>query len=173
MCREQYNETKQILEEFWLRSGGIIKYITEEDILKQFDYERTMTVYEYINYPISNLLYWAGNLVVAETTMFYTGEIISLLESMGMISENYEEIMSRIEKAEKNDEMIPDIEEQAITNFDEKGDLPDVGFEGDIFGFGASLQTDGERLKVGLETPVSSSEVSKNFLYDKPSREHI
>lgn len=170
MCREQYNETKQILEEFWLRSGGIIKYITEEDILKQFDYERTMTVYEYINYPISNLLYWAGNLVAAETTMFYTGEIISLLESMGMISENYEEIMSRIEKAEKNDEMIPDIEEQAITNFDEKGDLPDVGFEGDIFGFGASLQTDGERLKVGLETPVSSSEVSKNFLYDKPSR---
>jgi tetratricopeptide (TPR) repeat protein len=170
LSREQYNETKQILEEFWLRSGGIIKYITEEDILKQFDYERTMTVYEYIEYPIGNLLLWAGNLVGAETVMFYTDEIISILNSLGMIAEDYENIMSQNEAKEKGDDMIPDIEKQAITHFEEEGDLPDVGFEGDIFGFGASLQTDGERLKVGLETPVSSSEISKNLLYDKPSK---
>ena len=170
LSREQYNETKQILEEFWLRSGGIIKYITEEDILKQFDYERTMTVYEYIEYPIGNLLLWAGNLVGAETVMFYTDEIISILNSLGMIAEDYENIMSQNEAKEKGDDMIPDIEKQAITHFEEEGDLPDVGFEGDIFGFGVSLQTDGERLKVGLETPVSSSEISKNLLYDKPSK---
>jgi len=170
LCTEQYNETKQIFEEYWLRSGGIIKYITNEDILRQFDYERILTVYEYLQYPIGNLMLWAGNLRAIDTAMFYTDEIISVLNATGMLSEDYKNIMEQTEAGEKDNDLTPDIEKQAITHFDEKGDLPDVGFEGDIFGFSASLQTDGERLKVSLETPVSSSEISKNFMYDKPSR---
>jgi len=176
LCREQYNEIKQILEEFWLRSGGIIKYITNEDILRQFDCERAMTVYEYIKYPIDHLLFWAGNLRGPETVITNFDTLASLLDSLGGLAGALQDIQKQdneIKKDEgknKDDDLIPDIEKQAITHFQEAGDLPDIGFEYEIFGFGASVQTDGEMLTVGLETPVSSSEISQNLLNDRPSR---
>jgi len=174
LCREQYNESKQILEEFWLRSGGIIKYITNEDILRQFDCERTLTVYEYIMRPIDNLTYWAGNLRGPEAAISVFDDLASILESLGQLAGGIEDLKRQeIEKANDkkgDDDLIPDIEKQAITYFQETTDLPDIGFEYEIFGFGASLQTDGEKLKLGLETPMSSSEVSWSYMNDNPRR---
>ena len=77
-----------------------------------------------------------------------------------MIVEDYK-YMSQNEAKEKGDDMIPILEKQAITHFEEEGDLPDVGFEGDIC-FGVSLQTDGEILKVVWKR-LSRSEISKNL----------
>ncbi len=172
LSKNCYNEIKQILEEYWLLSGGILKYITNEDVFIQFDLERTITVYEYISVALDGMLSWAGNDVNMDVSFDYADALQSMADALTKISgsggvlEAQEPEQTKSEKDE--DSLIPDIEKQAITNFKEIGDLPDVGFEGDVFGVGGSISTDGERLKYSLDTPVSSAGQSKNLLYDEP-----
>ena len=172
LSKDCYNEIKQIMEEYWLRSGGLIKYITNEDVLVQFDLERTLTVYEYISVPLDGMLVWTGNYGNLDVSFAAVDVLASIYESMeGISAEDGNAGIhdpAKSEKEEDEDSLVPDIEKQAISTFNEEGDLPDIGFEGDVFGFGGSIQTDGERLKYSLDTPASSMGQSKNLLYDEP-----
>ncbi|HHV59446.1 MAG TPA: hypothetical protein GXX49_03975 [Clostridiaceae bacterium] len=168
LSKNCYNEIKQILEEYWLRSGGILKYITNEDVFTQFDLERTITVYEYVGVALGGMLSWSSNYVDMDVSFDHVDALQSIFDALAGLSgvDAQEAEPSKSEKDE--DSMVPEIEKQAISNFKEEGDLPDVGFEGDVFGVGGSISTDGERLKYSLDTPVSSAGQSKNLLYDEP-----
>ncbi|MFA5523585.1 MAG: hypothetical protein WDA24_04430 [Tissierellales bacterium] len=176
--KEYYNEIKQILEEYWLKSGGILKYVNHEEIFYELDSQRRKQVFEYIGYPISRMASYASETTVQSMELDMAKQVLLNTQMILAELENDRQRLNELTEQEKQNEVdstqdvddgIPDIEKEAFTKYKEIGDLPDIRFEGGFMGFGASLQTDGERVKFGYETPVSSSEMSRNILYDKPS----
>ncbi|MDR0491153.1 MAG: hypothetical protein LBH28_07930, partial [Oscillospiraceae bacterium] len=49
MDKEWYDENKQLMEEFWLKAGGVLKYMTNPDMLELCETLREMFVLEHVN----------------------------------------------------------------------------------------------------------------------------
>jgi tetratricopeptide (TPR) repeat protein len=53
--RDYYNEVKQITEEYWLRSGGMLKYITDDICFQYFLAERDFIIYHQLTGALAGM----------------------------------------------------------------------------------------------------------------------
>lgn len=163
LLQNQYNETKQLLEEYWLRIGGLIKYITDENVYQQICLERERYVYDIIGRPISelesmsNLLkYKKEDISAKERELAILQNSVGMgMEALNQLEKQADEEKKKREEAEKAAKegvgrFIPDIEKEAITIYPETTDMGAFGFEvsSETLGFNASIATDGDAINV-------------------------
>lgn len=160
--QKYYNETKQILEEYWLRAGGLLTYINNEEIFEQFNHEREIAVYYYLPFALDWIKTYATSLIadaqelkVAEMEMEMMQAAIQGMQYSG--GEGVE-----IEQESRSEELVPEIEREAFTEYPESSDMGKIGIEEGIFGFGFSAQYDGESYDLKLDTPVYTLQGTKN-----------
>lgn len=170
MINSYYNDQKQLLEEYYLRSNGLIKYVPDEKILRQFDLERGIAVYDYIGMPLNDLIEISrlvGDYQYEwDTAKYVVEEYASAAEIPESKKESYDF---------DGGDAVPEIERMALTKFQEKNELklPDIGFDASLPFFGASIKTDGEKLKIGLDTPFGTFDGAKNLLDGGSSESYV
>lgn len=161
-----YQNTSQALEEYWLKTGGLLKYIIDED---QFEFscaDREVFVYDNICRPLSELETRAGLLNGEEDSLKMAEHMLKILEESvaghrKAAEQAQKEENSEKEKENKSDEedMIPDIEKEAISNYKEKDDIGTIGADVSLFELiGASTSYNGD--EVSVETNCIGGSVS-------------
>lgn len=159
--REGYGLLRVNLEEFWLRCGGLMKYLTEENIFNYFDLLRQRLVYSYIVRPIGSLQTDGDYLKAEDERLKFYEQMLA--RASQAVTEQVEEHRKAEERkkaeeaqANKGGDTVPDIEKEAFTIYPENGDLGDIGLETGLFGFNASSQFNGENFKLSVESPTDS-----------------
>lgn len=159
-AQECYVEIKQLIEEFWLRSGGILKYLNVEDVFNQLDIQRELMVYEHIWQPIGVLESEADFLFEKDSQLeSRKNERQIILDSLSGAMAEYEQAVEKEKEEEKSsnkESLIPDIEKEAISEYQENNVLGDIGFSGSLFGLiSGSIQYDGEKFGFDADTPFT------------------
>ncbi len=139
-----YGNTKQSLEEYWLRAGGILKYITNENVFNTLDAQLRVDVNYYMSDPLDKLLGISStvsgqhrDIEMAQTNLENMKDIIAGYE---LEKQKREE-----EKQRKGEKLEPEMEEGVISTYPEKNAVGDLGVEFDLFDMiSASGQTDGK-----------------------------
>lgn len=151
-CNDYYNEQKQLLEEYWLKCGGLLKYISDYDIYMSLSYAREKTVYDYLTNPIFPVKSMGDSLRAYKELLDQARQD---LESFINVYEKYLDMeIPQYEEDEKGSkpgdpDFVPDIEREALTEFKESTDMGSWGFELEEPFFGlatVSVSYDGENL---------------------------
>ena len=164
-----YADLSQMLEEYWLKTGGLLKYLAEEDQFEKQAAEREIFVYERLPEPLYELQYLADTMLDEEERLGYAEQELAMLEqAFAGTAAAYDSAVAEEEKEkreENGEEMVPDIEKEAFTKYPEPGDLGDIGVEADAFGLaGGSVQFNGDRFKVETESIVHKTDNGYNEL---------
>jgi len=136
-----YKDTNQLLEEFWLKSGGLIKYFSDEDILDYFNAQREMTVFNYVGSPIKGL-----------------SDLAMLLNTRKLVVDVFQQGIEELEQI-KGEDTMPDLGNPVIATYPDRKPLPvlptlpfALGLEGGIFGFSGSMSTNLDSFDFGLDS---------------------
>lgn len=166
-----YDDMKQTLEEFWLRSGGLLKYLTIEDVFNQLDIEREKMVYEHIGMPFAVLEEQADFLTNKKDQLDSSKHDKQvLLDSLSGVVAEYEEVKE--EEQRRLDSIVPDIEKEAISEYPEKSALGDIGMEGGFFGLlSGSIQYNGEKFSFEADTPLGGIGGERSIVNEKVQKE--
>ncbi|HPR33813.1 MAG TPA: hypothetical protein PLK12_17055, partial [Prolixibacteraceae bacterium] len=146
--QQYYNEVKQLMEEYWLRSGGLIKYIYEDDCFYELQYGREHLVYASLYNSLSPLI---------EVPYRYGMDVV--------ISEEFDKATGLPQKYKDGadgggwGDVLPEMEEQELPMYPESTDFPEIGFTGKM----VSVTYDGDKLKFSAETPVFVYRYILNF----------
>jgi hypothetical protein len=154
-----YNETKQILEEYWLRTGGLLQYINNEEIFEQYNTERELDVYEYL----PEALNWLESHALDILSNANNSNIALVELAMEQGTQSSDSVQEDTEQDFDGDDMVPSIEREAFTVYPESSDMGKIGIEEGLFGFDFSMQYDGESYNLQLDTPVYSLQGTKNI----------
>lgn len=160
--QKEYNETKQLLEEFWLKSGGLIKYIANEDVFHVLNAKREMLVYDYIGDPLDRLVDAAGVLISEKNEVFWAEQLLEVAQKNAGRNDK-PTITNQVEKSEGED-LIPDfdkLERESIETYPEIADTPDVGFDKSFFGFSGSVSSNGDAYEISGDAPLGLASKSK------------
>ena len=168
--QEKYEKRKQLVEEFWLKAGGLMKYMTVREVYDLAANRRelfavdTMDIFPTAGYAIPNFGTEEGRQAIDEAPLGLSSPFlcqISPVGLQGMLDEirNCEEEVAKLRKS--LDALLPppkilpkyafdadpvEIEKTALTTFKEAGDLPFIGIEGKIpFSDKHTAYTDGEK----------------------------
>lgn len=159
----QYNEIKQVLEEYWLKSSGILKYISEEGLFLHYVSEREVYVYDEVYdalYPLSSESVY----LIDAKNQLYQKE--TLLQNAVETAANMEISVREAMKIGEYDggDVAPNIERQELSTFPEDEMIGDLQIEGSFFGLlGGSISFDGESLKLTGEILSQEKGYKKNF----------
>lgn len=161
-----YAELSQLLEEYWLKTGGLLKYLADESQFEKQAAEREIFVYERLPVPLWELVQQADTMLDEKERLMYAEQELAMLEqAFAGVAEALES--AKAEEAAENDEgkdpdgeeMVPDIEREAFEKYPEAGDLGDLGVEVDAFGLvGGSVQFNGDRFKLETESVVHKTD---------------
>lgn len=152
-----YNESRQIMEEFWLKAGGILKCFADEDTFRMNDMKRQQLVYSYAGLPVDLLSDQAYEL---EREDFDLRMEMIKLESL-IAADKQAEKADEAAKAEyRAGETVPDMEDEAISEYKEKNELGAIGAEVDAFGFSGEVQygsdSEGDKISLSASAPFGS-----------------
>lgn len=153
-CQDYYNEQKVLLEEYWLRYGGLLKYIEDFDVYMCLSAERESMIYSFVTQPIYAVDNMAGSLRAQQEILDQAKADLEFTKSV------YQEYINNNPQPEpETDEsenpeqgapnFSPDIEREAITEFKESSDMGEIGVElqEPIFGLASvSASYDGEKV---------------------------
>jgi len=168
--QEKYEKRKQLVEEFWLKAGGLMKYMTDRDVYDLVANRRelfavdAMDIYPTAGYAIPNLGTVEGRQAIDESPLGFSSPFLCQISPVGLEGmldaiRQCEEDLAQLRKA--LDALLPppkvipkyafdadpvEIERTALTTFKEAGDLPLIGIEGQIpFSDKHTAYTDGEK----------------------------
>jgi tetratricopeptide (TPR) repeat protein len=187
--KSKYDERRPLVEEFWLKAGGLMKYMTDRDAYDLTDNRREMFAVDWMDiwptagYPVPN----AGDSVfvraVDEAPLGMSSPFCSIsppalqgaLERMQRYQEELAKLSKGLNKLTPPPKILPkyafdvdpvEIERTAIPLFKEAGDLPLIGFEGTLpFSDKHTAYTDG-----GKSTWVITGEGgARGSVYDDTS----
>lgn len=167
--KNKYDERKPLVEEFWLKAGGLMKYMTDRDAYDLTDNRREMFAVDWMDiwptagYPVPN----AGDSVfvraVDEAPLGMSSPFCSIsppalqgaLENMQRYQEELAKLSKGLNKLNPPPKVLPkyafdvdpvEIERTALPLFKEAGDLPLIGFEGTLpFSDKHTAYTDGSK----------------------------
>lgn len=170
ICQVYYNEQKQLLEEYWLRCGGLLKYIRDPDVYMCLSGERENLIFDFLVnplYPVSSmgktLSAYKELLDIAKHDYeFFKSLYKDYLDNTLPESKEEEEESTGPE----NPDFTPDIEREAITEFQEASDMGSWGAElsEPIFGaVGVSASFDGETIELEFNSILGGRKFSYNF----------
>jgi hypothetical protein len=143
-----YHESKQIVEEYWLKSGGLLKYMTDEAVFNKMNARREMLVYDYTGDCLGTLADIASELNSAKRDVTFAEEILAELLGNGM-----DELLEQlIPEEEEGENLVPDIEEQAIGIYPEPGDIGEFTAEASLFGHSVAFTADGENIEISADS---------------------
>lgn len=158
ILEESYNETRQLLEEFWLKAGGLLKCLADEDTFELYDLKRQQVVCSYAGFTVSELQDQAYYL---EGLAFNLKMEEKALETAIALAQQSEQAKKETEAAYAGGDTVPDLEKEAISTYPEKNDFGAIGAEVDAFGFSGTVQyaseADGDKIKVSAGAPVLGS----------------
>ena len=156
-----YADLSQMLEEYWLKTGGLLKYLAEEAQFEKQVAEREIFVYGRIPEPLYALEQQGDRLFDDKERLRYAQQQLAMLEqafananeAIASAQAEAEAEREAQENDEPDDEMVPDIEKEAFEKYPEAGDLGDIGVEADLFGLaGGAIQFNGDRFKLETES---------------------
>jgi hypothetical protein len=139
-----YNETKQLLEEYWLRAGGILKYISDDNLFNLYDIERRMDVVSYLSSGLNKVAECAESMVGSYDQLKMAKENLEYAKAAaGQTKDNEnpgDNPSGNDGKEQKTgDGLTPDMEEAVIGTFQEKNAVGELGLEFNLLGIiGAS-----------------------------------
>ena len=150
-----YINTKQTLEEYWLKSGGLLKYVTNESVFNVLDAQRRVDVNYYVSDALDKIMGCAGtvsgqhgDIAMAETNLY---NIKSIIAGNELEREEKEE-----ERQRKGEELNPEMEDGVLSTYPEKNAVGELGLEFDLFGLiSANGQTDGTDYSLEVSGSVS------------------
>lgn len=165
-CQEHYNKQKVLLEEFWLRYGGLLKYVEDFDVYMSLSEARERVVVEFYAIPLYSVDRMANILKNQDEILEKAKADLANRQSVlgSYISDpQTEKLPEQEDKTEEglegDPDFFPDIERQALTKFKEKSDLGWLGAElGDpiLDLFECSLSWDGEKASFEFNSPLTS-----------------
>jgi len=159
--RDGYNESKQLLEEFWLRSGGLLKYVVEDDLYYVLHGRRKMVVYEYTGVFLGELEKASSELNMKRSDVTIEEMGLAYLMS-GKSSPPVEE-----EKKEGAD-LAPKIEGgRELDAYPEPGEYfrnLQFGLEKGFFGNDASVASNGKSYEMNIDTIAGTRGWDGNLL---------
>lgn len=157
LLEKYYNEAGQILEEFWLKAGGILKCFANEDTFRIYDMMRQQVVCSYTGLPAGELADQASAL---ERENFELRMAKIRLESLIAADKQAEKADEDAKEAYRAGETVPDMEDEAISEYKEKNELGAIGTEVDAFGFSGEVQygsdSEGDKISLGASAPFGS-----------------
>ncbi len=157
LLEKYYNEAGQILEEFWLKAGGILKCFADEDTFRMYDMMRQQVVYSFAGLPVSELADQASSL---EREDFDLRMEKITLESLIAADKQAEKADEEAKAKYRGGETVPDMEDEAISEYKEKNELGAIGAEVDAFGFSGEVQygndSEGDKISLGASAPFGS-----------------
>ncbi len=188
--KSKYDERKPLVEEFWLKAGGLMKYMTDRDAYDLADRRREMFAVDWMDiwptagYIVPN----AGDSVfiraVDEASLGMSSPFLCTLSPLALQGalENMQRYQEELAKLSRGlDQLNPppkdlpkyafdvdpvEIERTALPMFREAGDLPLIGFEGTLpFSDKHTAYTDG-----GKSTWIITGESgARGSVYDDTS----
>lgn len=169
-CHDYYNEQKIILEEYWLRYGGLLKYIEDFDAYMCLSAERERMIYSFVTLPIHPVDNMGGSLRAhqeildqAKADLEFTKSAFKDYINNNPQPEPKEDEPENSEQGDPN--FSPDIEREAISEFKESSDMGEWGLElaEPIFGLAnVSASYDGEKLSVEYGSILGGGKVEYN-----------
>jgi len=168
--KSKYDERKTIVEEFWLKAGGLLKYMTDGNVYDLADRRREMFAVDWMDiwptagFFVPNMM---GHSRIRETDE--TGLAISspflcsispvalhgLLSGIERCEEEIAKLSKNLNRLNPPPKILPkyafdvdpvEIERTALPLFREAGDLPLIGFEGTLpFSDKHTAYTDGSK----------------------------
>ena len=188
--KSKYDERKPLVEEFWLKAGGLMKYMTDGNVYNLADKRREMFAVDWMDiwptagYPVPN----AGDSVfvraVDEAPLGMSSPYLcsisppalqGALENMQRYQEELAKLSKGLNRLNPPPKVLPkyafdadpvEIERTALPLFKEPGDLPLIGFEGTLpFSDKHTAYTDG-----GKSTWIITGESgARGSVYDDTS----
>jgi len=167
LTHDYYTESKQILEEFWLKSGGLLKYIIEADLFNSLNAHRKMIAYEYSNVVISKLSDIASEFEIEKIGVTFEQALLD-----GMISEaDSLNMPSPVEEEEKLVDLVAKIGDKPreLDAYPEPGAWfknLQIGLEGGFFGNSVSASANKKSYDMSVDTVVGARGWDGNFATD-------
>ena len=162
ISQNYYDEMKQILEEYWLKTGGLLKYIIDEDAFYDLSIGREVFIYENVVQPLWELESLAGTLNSEQENLYNAERMLQVLLDAFLANKKEMDAAKAEEEKENKEafnggEIVPDIEKEALSTYPEIGDHGTLGVEADLFGVvGASAQYNGENVSLGVDSIAGS-----------------
>ncbi len=173
ICQAYYNEQKQLLEEYWLKYGGLLKYIKDEDLYMDMSGERENRIYEFIANPLYPVTDTANTLVSYKEMLDYAqADLVRFKSNFQDTLQNDDPVGDDLDSNNKdnndpqNADFVPEIEREAITEFSESSDMGSWGVElsEPIFGIASvSASYDGETLELEFNSILGGKKGSYNL----------
>ena len=160
LAARHYGALSQQLEEYWLKTGGLLKYLADEAQFEKQAAEREIFVYARLPDPLYDLVQLADTMLDEKQRLQYAEQELAMFEQAFAeanaaiaSAEASEEAAEEEAKNAPGEEMVPDIEREAFEKYPEAGDLGDIGVEADLFGLvGGAVQFNGDRFKLETES---------------------
>jgi tetratricopeptide (TPR) repeat protein len=168
--QKEYEKRKQLVEEFWLKAGGLMKYMTVREVYNLAANRRelfavdTMDIFPTAGYAIPNFGTEEGRQAIDEAPLGLSPPFLCQISPVGLEGmldyiRHCEEEVAQLRKS--LDALLPppkilqkytfdadpvEIEKTGLTTFKEAGDLPLIGIEGQIpFSDKHTAYADGEK----------------------------
>lgn len=168
--RHKYDERKVIVEEFWLKAGGLMKYMTDRGAYELADKRREMFAVDWmdiwptVGYPLPDMtghteMQDPGSTALALSSPFLCSisppALHGALEIIRQCEEEIAKLGKSLNQLNPTPKILPkyafdtdpvEIERTALPMFKEAGDLPLIGFEGRLpFSDKHTAYTDGSK----------------------------
>lgn len=168
--QEKYAQRKQLVEEFWLKAGGLMKYMTVREVYDLVANRRelfavdTMDIFPTAGYAIPNYGTEESRQAIDESPLGLSSPFLcqispvglqGMLEAIRTCEEEVAQLQESLNTLLPPLKLLPkyafdadpvEIEKTALTTFKEAGDLPFIGIEGKIpFSDKHTAYTDGEK----------------------------
>ena len=189
--KKKYDERKRLVEEFWLKAGGLMKYMTVQDVYDLADRRREsfavdrMDVWPTAGYLVPNMAgHPESSRATDEAPLGMSSPYLctisppglqGALENIRRCEEELAELGRGLNSLNPPPKALPkyafdadpvEIERTALPMFEEAGDLPLIGFEGTIpFSDKHTAYTDGEK----STWIMSGEEGARGAIYDESS----
>lgn len=141
-----YNESKQLIEEFWLKSGGLLKYIVTEEVFDYVNIRREQLIYTNLTVTLQILSDHAGSL---SGQQFLYGHAKRHLDLWKGVQEGPAEPIAEEINAE---DLTPKIEREALATYPEAYDTGDIIIGPNMFGHSVTLTYNGDYFDLSYDT---------------------
>jgi tetratricopeptide (TPR) repeat protein len=143
LYQNHYNKTKQILEEYWLKSGGLLKYIPDRKLFDKMNKERERLVNDHIFYSLLGL---------APMSLLMLG-----VDKMGLSDSELAELsQTDISIVDNPSPLVPKPKNcSPISSWPEPSGAREYGVGGGVFGFEVYGAYQDGKVKFELSTPLS------------------
>jgi len=188
--KNKYDERKPLVEEFWLKAGGLMKYMTDGNVYDLADKRREMFAVDWMDvwptagFFVPNVMGHPRISETDETALAISSPFLcsispsalhGTLDRIQMCEEEIAKLSKNLNRLNPPPKVLPkyafdvdpvEIERTALPLFKEAGDLPLIGFEGTLpFSDKHTAYTDG-----GKSTWIITGESgARGSVYDESS----